>query len=120
MNEQVTVVRIDSIRPHPTQSERFQLISFHVGEDTITLVTGIHYAVGELGFYMPPGAIIPDKLADEMELLGRLGGSKKNKVRARNMGGIPSEGIFYGECGPSWNNQWVEGQDITNEVGITF
>jgi hypothetical protein len=116
MENKVIVVRIHDIQKHPSEPHRFQIIDIGLTK----LVTGIHYAVGELGLYIPPNAIVPDKLAEEMELLNKLGGKKKNKVRSRLMGGIESPGIFYGECGPSWNSNWVEGQDVTNEVGITF
>jgi hypothetical protein len=84
-----------------------------------TVVVGRHYDEGTLGFYIPPGAIIPDKIAEEMWLKGKLAGAKKNRVKAREIQGVASEGLFYGSRywviqdgqsvyveSPSWNPSW--------------
>ena len=85
-----------------------------------TVVTGRHYAQGQLGFFIPDGAIVPDKLADEMWVQGKLAGAKRNRVRAREFKGVWSEGLFYGSQGDSWNPAWKPGDDVTKEVGVTF
>ena len=90
------------------------------------VVTGDHYYQGQLGFFIPEGCIVPEKLLREMWLWneelgkGRLGGKKGNRVKARDMGGVKSTGLFYGSQGESWNPEWKAGQDITEEIGITF
>lgn len=82
------------------------------------IVVGDHYSEGQLGFFIPEGSIVPDKLADEMLVLGRLGGKKKNRVLKRRMDGVLSDGLFYGSQGASWNPKWIIGQDVTEEVGV--
>ncbi len=79
-----------------------------------------HYEHGQLGFFIPEGAVVPDKLAKEMLVFGMLAGKKKDTVRAKQRQGIASDGLFYGSQGESWNPAWKEGDDVTDEVGITF
>jgi hypothetical protein len=82
------------------------------------VVVGNHYYEGQLGFFLPVGSIVPDKLAEEMWVLGRLGGNHKNRIVAKLMDGVKSDGLFYGSQGASWNPSWVVGQDITDELSI--
>jgi hypothetical protein len=95
-----------------------------VGENQV--VTGDHYTQGQLGFFIPQGGIVPEKLLKEMLLWadkfgrGRLAGKQGNRVKAREIGGVMSQGLFYGSQGASWNPEWKEGQDVTDEVGVTF
>ena len=120
----IVVGRI-SLQDHPTVA--------HLQVGTIaghTVVVGRHYDEGTLGFFIPDGVIIPDKLAEEMWVKGKLAGKNRDRVKAREIHGVFSEGLFYGsryfvvESGKiyvesaSWNPDWVEGQDVTSEVGI--
>lgn len=119
---------IQNIRQHPT------LASLRVAEvGGHQVVVGDHYEEGALGIFIPDGAIVPDKLAGEMWVLGKLAGSKRNKVRARERGGVRSDGLFYGSrffsindgqvkeiSSASWNPAWKEGRDVTDEIGVTF
>jgi hypothetical protein len=115
--------------PHPLNPKLMlaQINGHHV-------VVGNHYDDGVLGFFIPDGAIVPDKLAEEMWVKGKLAGSKKNRVKARDMNGIRSDGLFYGseywiiddqyrdkvyEKSASWNPSWKEGDDVAAEVGVT-
>lgn len=97
------------------------------------VVIGNHYDDETLGFFIPDGAIIPDKLAEEMWLKGKLAGGKKNRVKARDIKGTFSEGLFYGSRywildgetkkyidSPSWNPKWAVGECVDTEVGITY
>jgi len=113
------VVRIYQIDKHP-DADRLQLIKFKVDGTWLQLVTGIHYALNQYGIFIPLGAVVPDKLAEEMELLGKLGGYNKNVVEALQKRGIWSNGLFYGQEGPSFNPKWQEGQDVTEEIGVSF
>ena len=96
-----------------------------------SVVVGRHYDEGTLGFFVPDGYILSDKLLDEMWLRGRLAGKGKNRVKSREIGGVPSAGVFYGSRywlekdgvktyfdSPSWNPSWKEGDDITQELGL--
>ncbi len=100
-----------------------------------TVVVGRHYADGVRGVFLPEGAIIPDGLAEEMWVKGSLAGKKKNRVKARDMHGVRSEGLFYGsrfhlgdpggagfvECvGLSFRKEWHDGQDVSIQLGVRF
>lgn len=111
-----------ALKDHPTDPE------LQVGTiDGHSVVVGRHYDDGVLGFFIPDGAIIPDKLAKEMWVKGRLAGKKKNRVKAREMGGVKSDGLFYASRfahegdivhSASWDEKWKEGDDVTVAVGI--
>ncbi len=103
------------LSPHPTRDDlKIGEVGGHI------VVVGDHYFDGQLGFFIPENAIIPDKLAEEMWVKGRLAGKQKNRVKSRDFFGVHSEGLFYGSQGASWKEEWKEGEDITGEVGITF
>ena len=94
------------------------------------LVTGNHYAEGQLGVIIPAGAIVPDNILEEMWLKDKLSGAKRNKVKVKTMCGYISEGIFYGRTWMDdqgvirksllWKDTWLEGDDVTTQLGITF
>jgi len=88
--------------------------------DDNLLVVGDHYYPRQLGIFIPEGAIVPDKLAEEMWVKGKLGGSKKNRVKVRDVRGHESSGLFYGSQGASWNPAWRVGDNVTEEIGVTF
>jgi len=116
------------LQDHPTNPDlQIGTINGH------QVVVGRHYDNKTLGFFIPEDAIVPDKLADEMWVKGRLAGKQHNRVKARDMHGVRSEGLFYGSCywtkqgdwwievnSASWNPNWKEGDDITSQVVITF
>lgn len=103
------------LEPHPTRED---LKIGKVGGHTV--VVGDHYHEGQLGFFIPENAIIPDKLASEMWVKGRLAGKQKNRVKSRDFFGVHSDGLFYGSQGASWEEDWKAGDDITEKVGIMF
>ena len=90
------------------------------------VVVGDHYSQGQLGFFVPEGGTVPEKLLREMWLWndtlgkGRLAGKRGDRVKRRLLDGVESQGLFYGSQGDSWNPDWVEGQDVTEETGVTF
>lgn len=112
-----------NIRVHPTNVKLRVARAGHYH-----VITGDHYKEGVLGVFMGDGAVIPDDLAEEMWLLGRLGGKKKNIVKKRMRDGVLTEGLFYGQVwrdndnvtrtATRWNPDWVEGQDVSAELGI--
>lgn len=99
------------------------------------VVVGDHYDEGVLGIFIPDGAIVPDKLLEDMWLKGKLAGKQKNRVKARDREGVYSAGLFYGSgywymnpenreieriTSRSWNPEWKEGDDVTEQIGVTF
>jgi len=123
-----TIVAPIHLKPHPTNEH---LMVGEVGGHQV--IVGNHYDEGTLGFFIPDGAIIPDKLAEEMWVKGKLSGKQKNRVKARTMQGVQSEGLFYGSRywtiqdgervyvdSASWNSDWIVGQDVSQEVGIQY
>lgn len=105
------VGHIDNIQDHPN-ANKLDIIQFVSKDFTIHLVTGKHYMPGERGLYIPVGEEVPDRIAEEMWLLKKLGGPKKNIVETKNMRGIESSGLYYGEVGEEWDDSWQEGQEI--------
>lgn len=51
------------------------------------------FATGDLGVYIPEGAIVPDWLIEKMGLTGMLAGKNKNRVKAVKLRGVLSQGI---------------------------
>lgn len=130
---------LTKIRPHPTKP------TLQIGEIAgHQVVVGDHYEEGNLGFYIPPGAVLPQRILSDMWLWnsehnkGRLAGKRGDRVKAREMDGVMSDGLFYGAyyfnrndedydfdnyhpiTTQSWNEDWVDGQDVSAELGITF
>lgn len=90
------------------------------------VVVGDHYQEGQLGFFVPEGAIVGEKLLREMWLWneernrGRLAGKKGNRVKARIMEQVMSDGLWYGSQGESWQPHWIEGLIITEALDIVL
>lgn len=124
----VTVGRLINIKDHPTDPNLCV-----VQNNSMQVVAGRHYEEGQLAFFITEGTTVPQKLLEEMWLWnhdlnkGRLGGKRGDRVKAREMSGVKSEGLFYGATyhhngelvnSPSWNPDWVEGQDVSEILGI--
>ena len=128
------VVKIIDISDIPNSKKKWVVLTSD-GNDPVTVVTGDHYENGQPGIFIPEGAIVPEKLLREMWLWndlsnkGRLAGKKGNRVKIRKIDGVVSNGLFYGAyylhegacvTSPSWNPLWGLGQDVTQEIGVTF
>jgi hypothetical protein len=122
------VGKLENIRQHPNAAN-LQIAEIHGHQ----VVVGKHYEEGQMGFFIPDGAIVPDKLLSEMWLYdfekgrGKLSGKRGNRVKAREMHGVISEGLFYGayyfENGkriesPSWRDSWKNKDDVSTDVGV--
>jgi hypothetical protein len=90
------------------------------------VVVGDHYQDGQLGVYLPPGAILPEVILREMWLWndalgkGRLAGKRGDRVTARTIAGRRSDGLFYGSQGRHFDHAWPVGQDAAPAWGVTF
>lgn len=126
-HSRIVVEPIVKIRPHPI-AKKLRIAECN-GEQ---LVVGNHYEEGTLGFHIPVGLGVPDKLLEEMWLKNKLSGPHRNIVTGRTVASVFSNGLFYGSkyfteekgilvyhTSPSWNAAWVIGDDIGADVGIT-
>lgn len=87
----------------------------HPNADALELAqVGLYRAVigkgqfhtGDYAVYIPESAVLPDELIEEIGLVGKLAGSKKNRVKAVRLRGELSQGIV---CRP----QALAGVDLT-------
>ncbi len=106
---QVLVVPI-SIEVHP-DADALELAA--IGGYRAVVRKGA-FTEGQLCAYIPEQAILPAALLEELGLVGRLGGSQKNRVTAVRLRGVLSQGIVMAA-----RPHWVEGQDVQEELGIT-
>ena len=123
MSDKKIIVGRLYLEDHPT-AENLQVGTINGHK----VVVGRHYDNEVLGFFIPDGLRISDTLAEEMWLKGRLAGNQRNRVKAKEVQGVFSEGLFYGSryytgdsekiyhVPPRWNPNWVEGSDITEEL----
>lgn len=105
----VEVVKV-KIENHP-DADRLEIARI---EDYTAIVGKGQYQTGDLVAYIPEASIVPLKILEELNLVGALAGSKKNRVKAIRLRGIFSQGLCY----PA-KDGWEEGDDVTEELGIT-
>lgn len=98
------------------------------------------FKTGDLGVYIPEGAVVPDWIITKLGLEGKLAGKAKNRVKAVKLRGILSQGLIFpleyrenvmdqdtrvwsdhhvlsrGECGAGISVK--EGQDVTELLGL--
>ena len=79
------------IEPHPN-ADRLELAV--VGGYRCVVAKG-QFADGELAAYVPEGAICPRWLIAHLNLVDKLAGSNKNRVKAVRLRGVLSEGLVY-------------------------
>jgi RNA ligase (TIGR02306 family) len=79
------------IEPHPN-ADAIELA--RVG-DFLSVVKKDQFKTGDLGVYIPEGAVCPDWLIERLGLTGKLAGSQKNRVKAMKLRGILSQGLVY-------------------------
>lgn len=53
------------------------------------------YKTGDLGVYLPEGAVLPEWMIKELGLEGRLAGKEKNRIKAVKLRGILSQGLIF-------------------------
>jgi len=141
---EVPVVRITKVEDHPN-ADRLSLNYFR---EFVTisakLEDGSHrYHAGDLVVYVPEGAVVPDYLLkqgfwDEDKSKGILAGSKGNRVKAKKLREVMSQGImfpvepisdrpehefFRGADGVIHNHEGtakpvIEGDDVAEFLGI--
>ena len=106
-----------TIEPHP-DADRLELA--RVG-DYYSIVAKNQFRSGDLGVYIPEGAVCPDWVIQNLGLEGKLAGPRHNRVKAVRLRGIFSQGIIYpkdkvapsGHDGTINNHILHEGDDAT-------
>jgi len=53
------------------------------------------FNTGDLGVYIPEGAIVPELIIERLGLVGKLAGKKKNRVKAIRLRKVLSQGLIY-------------------------
>lgn len=94
----VTIEKL-KIHPHPN-ADALELAQ--VGEYRAVVPKG-QYKTGEYAVYIPEQAVLPDPLIEELDLVGRLAGKAKNRVKAIRLRGEVSQGIV---CRPKAMADW--------------
>jgi RNA ligase (TIGR02306 family) len=119
---EVPVVRIEEIIPiegaDKIEAVRIGGYQSIVGKGT--------YKVGDLAVYIPCGSIVPFEIQEEMGLVGKLSGTKKNRVKEIKLKGVLSEGLVYPvnlysdkRRGTQFDYKPSEGHDTAEWLGIT-
>ena len=125
------------IEPHPN-ADLLELAK--VGDYRAVVGKG-QFKTGDLGVYIPEAAILSETLIERMGLVGKLTGSKHNRVKAVKLRGVLSQGLVvrleyrknvFNKDTAEWSNVWVypisdcgagyvvtEGEDLTEMLGIT-
>lgn len=109
-NFEVAVTRIRTVESIP-DADRIELAV--VGEYRSVVGKG-QFKPGDLCAYIPEGALVPDLLLEQLNLTGKLAGSKKNRVKATKFKGCLSQGICMVP-----RPGWTVGQDVADELGVT-
>ncbi|MCY4342928.1 MAG: RNA ligase (ATP) [Gammaproteobacteria bacterium] len=98
------------IEPHPN-ADRLELAV--VGGYRCVVAKG-QFANGELAAYVPEGAICPRWLIAHLNLVDKLAGSNRNRVKAVRLRGVLSEGLVYPLKDGRIRGKLVhEGEDVT-------
>lgn len=87
----VKVRRIEAIEPIPNADA----IELAVVGDYRSVVRKGDFRVGNLAVYIPEASVVPAWLLERMNLVGKLAGADKNRVKAIKLRGCLSQGILY-------------------------
>lgn len=109
MSEFIVEVKKVIIEPHPN-ADKIELAKI---DGYVCIVGKGYFKTGDLAAYIPEQSIVPDRILGELGLIGMLDGASKNRVKAKRLRGIFSQGILY----PALKG-WKEGQDVAQELGI--
>lgn len=108
-------------------------IEEHPNADRLELATvGLYKAVvgkgqfvdGERALYIPEQAIVPDWLMEELNLVGKLAGGDKNRIKAVRLRGVLSQGIvaktdiLTRAPEPVADVDALDGEDVSKILGV--
>ena len=113
-------VRKLQIEPHPNADT----LSLALIDGYQSCVRKDEFVTGSLGVYLPEASIVPDWMLEKMNLVGRLSGSQKNRIKCIRLRKEVSQGIVYPVIngmieGEDKNYPVKEGDDVANILGVT-
>ncbi len=77
------------------------------------------YKDGDLAAYIPEDSVVPEDVLEELNLTGRLAGSKRNRVKAIRLRGVLSQGLIYPATGHKLSDiQCEDGLEVKDLLGI--
>lgn len=82
--------------------------------DFFSIIKKGYLKTGDLAVYIPEGAIVPEYIQEEVGCLGKLAGSKKDRVKASVLRGVLSQGLCY-----KAREGWSIGDNMAEKLGIT-
>ena len=97
------------VEPHPN-ADAIELA--RVG-DFFSIIQKGYLKTGDLAVYIPEGALVPEFIQEEIGCLGKLAGSKKNRLKASMLRGVLSQGLCF-----KARDGWAIGDDKAEELGI--
>jgi RNA ligase (TIGR02306 family) len=106
-------VRRVTVMPHPNAD----LLELGTVDDYHVVIAKGAFMTGDLAVYIPEQAIVPVDLIAALGLEGKLAGAETNRVRAIKLRGELSQGLLYRPA--PWPTAWVEGVEVSAELGIT-
>lgn len=109
----VPVTKVVTAEHHPN-ADRLDVITIF---DYQAISGRDRFAPGDKVVYIPEQAIVPQHILEEMELVGKLGGGNKDRVKPIKLRGVISQGLAY--TPKVWPEHWVDGYDVAEELGIT-
>jgi RNA ligase (TIGR02306 family) len=83
-------VRKITIEPHPDAD----LLEIGKVDDYNVVVGKGQFKTGDLVVYIPEASVVPDWLIERLGLVGKLAGSKHNRVKAVKFRGCTSQGLI--------------------------
>lgn len=106
------VVQI-TIEPHPNADQLE--IARVIGKDYNLVVGKGTWHDGDFAVYIPEQSLLPTNVIEELDLVGMLAGSGKNRVKAIRLRGVISQGLLY----PVQKSDWLLDLDVADQLGIT-
>ena len=109
------VCRVE-VHPHP-DADRIEVA--RVGGYTCVIMKG-QFHTDDLAIYIPEQAVIPDDILEETGLTGKLDGPECNRLTAKRLRGVLSQGLLYPIHGRKIPRDMTlrEGQDVTELLGV--
>ena len=114
----VTVEKISKVMDHPN-ADRLSLSQ--VESMAFQFVTGKNqFQVGDLVIYIPIDSLLPKELLEKLNLVGKLSGVDKNRVKSLRLRGQISQGIVAEASRFLTEDQMkLSSEEITSILGVT-